>query len=127
MEHESGIHLWLVLFRAARAIEKTAFSSVSRLGIDLTDFAVLEVLLHKGPQPVNLIGRKVLLSSGSITAAVDRLQERGLVLKTTAAQDRRSRIVELTAEGKELIEHAFTQHALDMEETMSVLSPRRTR
>ncbi len=90
----------------------------------LSDFAVLELLLHKGPQPVNLIGRKVLLASGSITTAVDRLQERGLVLKTTAPCDLRSRIVELTPEGKELIERAFAQHALDMEETMSVLRPR---
>jgi len=127
MEPESATHVWLVLFRAARAVEKNAFNSVSALGVGLSDFAVLELLLHKGPQPVNTIGRKVLLSSGSITAAVDRLQERGLVLKTTDTNDLRSRIVELTDAGRRLIEEAFAQHAVDMEETMSILRPRERR
>jgi MarR family 2-MHQ and catechol resistance regulon transcriptional repressor len=86
-----------------------------------SDFAVLEVLLHKGPQPVNIIGKKVLLASGSITAAVDRLESRKLLRRTSDPRDRRSRIVELTGAGRRLIEGAFQKHAKDMEETMAVL------
>src|SRR5712692_8134164 len=67
------------LWKAAPAIEQNAIRSGSALGLGRSDFAVLEVLLHKGPQPVNIIGRKVLLTSGSITAAVDRLQSRKLL------------------------------------------------
>jgi MarR family 2-MHQ and catechol resistance regulon transcriptional repressor len=68
-----------VLWKAAHAIEQNALRSVSALGLGLSEFAVLEVLLHKSPQPVNVIGEKVLLTSGSITAAVDRLESKKLV------------------------------------------------
>jgi MarR family 2-MHQ and catechol resistance regulon transcriptional repressor len=118
----TAIHVWLILWRAARAVEQNAIASVSGLGLGLSDFAVLEILLHKGPQPVNVIGQRVLLTSGSITTAIDRLERRKLVLRTMHPDDRRARLVELTEKGRDLIECAFEQHAADMEETMAVLS-----
>ncbi|MDP9169564.1 MAG: MarR family transcriptional regulator [Acidobacteriota bacterium] len=124
MERESAMHVWLVLFKAARAVERNARKSIAGLGLGLSDFAVLELLLHKGPQPVNRIARKVLLASGSATAAVDRLEARGLVQRTVNPEDLRARIVQLTAEGRKLTGQAFARHALDMEETMAVLRPR---
>jgi MarR family 2-MHQ and catechol resistance regulon transcriptional repressor len=118
---EAATHVWLVLWKAAHAIEQNAMRSVSGLGLGSSDFAVLEVLLHKGPQPVNVIGKKVLLTSGSITAAVDRLESRKLVRRTADLTDGRGRIVQLTKAGRRLIERAFQKHARDMEETMAVL------
>ena len=118
---ESAVRVYLVLWRATRAIEENAARSVSTLGLGHSDFAVLEVLLHKGPQPVNTIGKKVLLTSASITAAVDRLETRKLLRRTSDPKDGRSRIVELTQSGRRLIEQAFQEHAQDMEETMAVL------
>jgi MarR family transcriptional regulator, 2-MHQ and catechol-resistance regulon repressor len=120
---ETGTHVWLVLSKASRAVERNALNSISGLGLGLSDFAVLEVLLHKGPQPVNVIGKKVFLASGSTTAAVDRLVERGLVERTSDPDDARARIVRLTESGRTLIEQAFSKHAQDMEETMAVLKP----
>jgi len=124
MERLSGVHVWLVLYRAARAVERNALASISDLGIGLSDFAILELLLHKGPMPVNDLGRKVLLSSGSITTAVSRLEEQKLVRRTVSASDKRARIVQLTDGGRKVIECAFDRHAGDMEEVMSVLKPR---
>ncbi|MFY9530645.1 MAG: MarR family transcriptional regulator [Candidatus Acidiferrales bacterium] len=118
---EAATRVWLVLWKAAHAIEQNATRSVSALGLGHSDFAVLEVLLHKGPQPVNVIGKKVLLTSGSITAAVDRLESRKLLRRRADPKDRRSWIVELTKTGRHLIERAFQKHAMDMEETMAVL------
>src|SRR6266446_5292033 len=118
---EAASHVWWVLRRAAHAIEQNAVRSISALGLGLSEFAVLEVLLHKGPQPVNVIGKKVLLSSGSITAAVDRLEAKKLVRRTADRGDLRARIVQLTKRGRRLIERAFQEHAIDMEETMAVL------
>jgi MarR family 2-MHQ and catechol resistance regulon transcriptional repressor len=120
---EAATRVWIVLWKAAHAIEQNAIQSVSALGLGLSDFAVLEVLLHRGPQPVNIIGRKVLLTSGSITAAIDRLESRKLVCRAADPNDRRSRIVQLTDKGRHLIERAFQKHALDIEETMAVLRP----
>src|SRR2546427_8841121 len=80
-----------------------------------SDFAVLEALLHKGPLPVNEIGKKVLLTSGSITVAVDRLETRGLVERRAHGTDRRARIVHLTRAGRKLITRLYANHAADMQ------------
>jgi MarR family 2-MHQ and catechol resistance regulon transcriptional repressor len=118
---EAATHVWLVLWKAAHAIEQNAMRSVSALGLGSSEFALLEVLLHKGPQPVNVIGKKVFLTSGSITAAVDRLESRKLVRRTADLRDGRGRIVQFTKAGRRLIERAFQKHESDMEETMAVL------
>lgn len=117
----SATRVWLILWKASRALEQNAIESVAGLGLGLSDFAVLEMLVHKGPQPVNVIGKKVLLTSGSITAAIDRLESRKLVRRTADSHDRRSRIVQLTDSGKRLIEDAFERHEIDMEQAMTVL------
>jgi MarR family 2-MHQ and catechol resistance regulon transcriptional repressor len=115
----SGVHVFLVLWKAARALEAYAEKSVSQLEMCGSDFAVLEALLHKGPLPVNEIGRKVLLTSGSITVAVDRLETKALVERRASGTDRRARIVHLTKEGRKLITRASTEHAADMERLAS--------
>jgi MarR family 2-MHQ and catechol resistance regulon transcriptional repressor len=115
----SGVHVFLVLWKAARAVEAYAEKSISELEMCGSDFAVLEALLHKGPLPVNEIGRKVLLTSGSITVAVDRLETRGLVERRPSDADRRARIVHLTREGKKLITRVYADHAADMERLAS--------
>ncbi len=117
----SATRVWLVLSKAARAIEQNALNSISGLDLCLSDFAVLEVLLHKGPLPVSVIGKKVLLTSGSITSAIDRLSAKNLVRRTAGLADLRSRVVHLTPKGTKLIGKAFAQHSVDMEETLAVL------
>src|SRR6266487_3608151 len=115
----SGVHVFLVLWKAARAAEAYAEKSVSELKMCGSDFAVLEALLHKGPLPVNEIGKKVMLTSGSITVAVDRLETKGLVERRAHGTDRRARIVHLTKEGRKLITRAYADHAADLERLAS--------
>src|SRR5579862_4831898 len=92
--------LWIVLSRCYHAVRQIAESSISETGLCLTDFAALEALLHKGPLTITEIQGKVLLASGSMTAAVDRLEEKGLIRRGLAATDRRAKVLHLTAEGK---------------------------
>ena len=120
----SGVHLWLVLAKAARALEAHSRNHIETLGLGVSDFMVLEVLLHKGPLPVNAIGDKVLLTSGSMTAAVDRLAAKGLVERQDDPADRRSRIVRLTPAGRKLITAAFRDHAEAMERAAEGVSTR---
>jgi MarR family 2-MHQ and catechol resistance regulon transcriptional repressor len=115
----SGVHVFLVLWKAARAAEGYAEKSISELEMCGSDFAVLEAVLHKGPLAVNEIGRKVLLTSGSITVAVDRLEKKGLVERRAHGTDRRARIVHLTKEGRKVITRAYRNHAADMERLSS--------
>jgi MarR family 2-MHQ and catechol resistance regulon transcriptional repressor len=117
----SGVHVWLVLWKSAQAVEAYAKRSIGGSELCGSDFAVLEALLHKGTLPINEIGRKVLLTSGSITVAVDRLEAKGLVERRASADDRRARIVHLTREGRRLITRAYAEHAADMERLASEL------
>lgn len=116
-----GVHLWLLLWKAAKTKEVVARHSVEATGLCLSDFGVLEVLLHKGPLPVNTLGKKILISSGSMTAAVDRLEEQGLVVRRSSETDRRERIAHLTEKGRDLIKRLFAEHARDMERAFSCL------
>jgi MarR family 2-MHQ and catechol resistance regulon transcriptional repressor len=123
MQDTSGVHVWLVLVKAFQALAAHAEESLnlSQTGLGDSDFRVLEALLHKGPLPVNTIGPKVWLTPGSISVAVDRLEKKALV-KRKNTDDRRVRLVELTAKGRALVSKAFREHATAMEEAAAVLS-----
>jgi MarR family transcriptional regulator, 2-MHQ and catechol-resistance regulon repressor len=120
-------HVWLVMMKAMRALTRYAAAGIEETGLGLTDFGVLEVLLHKGPLPVNTIGPIVDLTPGSISIAVDRLFAKGLVSRVESGEDRRVRIVALTPRGKDLIAPAFRRHAGQMRKVFSELNPEELR
>jgi MarR family 2-MHQ and catechol resistance regulon transcriptional repressor len=115
-------HLWLVMIKAMRALTRYAAAGIEETGLGDSDFRVLEVLLHKGPLPVNTIGPIVDLTPGSISIAVDRLFGKGLVSRVESTEDRRIRIVALTPRGKDLIVPAFRKHSGQMRRVFSELS-----
>src|SRR3979411_7333 len=114
--------LWLVIAKSYRALSLLAEQSIANTGLCLTDFAALEALLHKGPLTISEIQDKVRLASGSMTAAVDRLETLGVCGLKSSPSDRRARVVELTVEGKRLAASCFERHAKDLEALMSALS-----
>src|ERR1700727_3810701 len=120
-------HVWLVMMKAMRALTRYAAAGIEDTGLGLSDFGVLELLLHKGPLPVNAIGPMVDLTPGSISIAVDRLVAKGLVSRVESADDRRVRIVALTSRGKDLIAAAFRKHSGQMKKVFSELSPEELR
>ena len=115
-------HVWLVMMKAMRALTRYAAADIEDTGLGLSDFGVLELLLHKGPMPVNTIGPIVDLTPGSISIAVDRLVAKGLVSRVESAEDRRVRIVALRPRGKDLIVSAFRKHSGQMKRVFSELS-----
>jgi MarR family 2-MHQ and catechol resistance regulon transcriptional repressor len=119
----SGTHLWLVMMKAHRALERLAIQSIESFGVGLSDFGVMELLLHKGPQPVNEIGRRIGLTSGSITTAVDRLESCGWVVRRNDPDDRRARVVRLTPLGKVRATALFAGHEKTMDAAGTILEP----
>ncbi|HWC17854.1 MAG TPA: MarR family transcriptional regulator [Terriglobales bacterium] len=115
-------HVWLVMMRAMRALTRYATAGIEEAGLGLSDFAVLEALLNKGPLAVNTIGSIVDLTPGSISIAVDRLFAKGLVTRVESTDDRRVRIVGLTPRGKDLIVSAFRKHSGQMKRVFTELS-----
>ncbi len=117
-----GVHSWLVFIKALHAVSKLIQADLQGTGLGESDFRVLEVLLHKGAQPVNAIGPKVNLTPGSISVAVDRLHGQGLVSRVEDVGDRRVRIVDLTSTGREMIEPIFRRRAAILEQVFEVLT-----
>jgi MarR family 2-MHQ and catechol resistance regulon transcriptional repressor len=126
-ETQEPVHVWLVMLKAMRALTRFAAAGIEEVGLGESDFRVLEVLLHKGPLPVNTIGPIVDLTPGSISIAVDRLVAKGLVSRVESTEDRRVRIVALTPRGKDLILPAFRKHAGQMKRVFCELSPEELR
>src|ERR1700731_4626471 len=121
------VHCWLVWGKAFRAAAKYLYAGLEETGIDDTDFRILEVLLNKGPLPVNTIWPKVNLTPGSISTAVDRLLGKGMVSRVESPEDRRVRVVSLTAKGKELIAPIFRKHAAEIRRVFADASPKELR
>jgi MarR family 2-MHQ and catechol resistance regulon transcriptional repressor len=111
----SAPRLWLVMARAYGSMVNYIEGAITAQGLGLSDFMVLEVLLHKGPLTISAIGEKVLLASASMTSAIDRLEKRGLVVRRSCNSDRRIRYVDLTPEGKSFIEEIYARHEKDLE------------
>jgi MarR family 2-MHQ and catechol resistance regulon transcriptional repressor len=120
--NQGADHVWLVMMKAMRALTRYAAAGIEETGLGLSDFGVLEALLHKGPLPVNTIGPIVDLTAGSISIAVERLVAKGLVSRVESVEDRRVRIVALTPRGKALIDSAFRKHSGQMKRVFSELS-----
>lgn len=122
-DETSALRLWVVMNRALRAAEDRLIRQVEAHGLSLTEFAVLEVLLHKGALPIGEIGGRILRASGSMTYVTDKLVQRGLVQRRPSDADRRVVLAQLTDEGRALIETVFPEHAATIRDLMQGLTP----
>jgi MarR family 2-MHQ and catechol resistance regulon transcriptional repressor len=117
----SSAALWVVLARAYRSMAAFVERSVGALDIGLSDFMILEALLHKGPLTMSELCNAALITNASMTAAIDRLEERAFVERVADKQDRRVRRAQLTAQGTTLIKRLYTRHERDLDEVMSAI------
>jgi MarR family transcriptional regulator, 2-MHQ and catechol-resistance regulon repressor len=118
---ELSLKLFVVLSRAIEAIEKKTAEHMKNYGLNLTEFGVLELLFHKGDQPIQKIGQKILIASSSITYVVDKLEKKKYVKRVSCPTDRRVTHAAITEEGRVLMEEIFPKHSELMNELMSVL------
>ncbi len=98
------------MLKAWQSMSRYLLPSLLEEGLGESDFRVLEVLLHKGPMPVNAIGPTVYLNPGSVSVAVDRLYKKGFVSRVECSEDRRVRTVSLTEKGRQMFVPLFRRH-----------------
>jgi MarR family transcriptional regulator, 2-MHQ and catechol-resistance regulon repressor len=121
-EVATALKLWVVLARSYDAVERHSQADISRNGLTVGEFGILEALYHKGPMLLGEVQRRVLVSSGGITYLVDRLEKRGLVERRECAEDRRARYAALTPEGEVFIARIFPGHAACIRNAITGLS-----
>jgi MarR family 2-MHQ and catechol resistance regulon transcriptional repressor len=119
---DAALKLWVVLARSFNAVSARLAEDIARHELTQTEFAILEVLYHKGPLLLGEVQRKILVTSGGITYLVDRLVEKGLVKREECAEDRRARYAVLTPAGTALIRKIFPQHTVAVERALSGLT-----
>ncbi|MBB4824118.1 MarR family 2-MHQ and catechol resistance regulon transcriptional repressor [Sporosarcina luteola] len=121
-EIERSLKLFIVLSRASKVISEEANRLIETYGLNPTEFAVLELLYHRGRQPIQKIGQKILLRSGSMTYVVDKLEKKGLLQRVFCEEDKRVTFMSITDEGKELIHSIFPSHEKNIQSIMSGLT-----
>lgn len=110
-----------VLLRASQSIEEVLRKDMQKYGLNMTEFAVLELLYHKGEQPIQKIGEKILITSGSITYVVDKLEKKGFVERVACPSDRRVTFATITATGITFMKEIFPQHEKKVAQIFEVL------
>lgn len=121
MTRES-LKLLVVMLKATSTIENLIKKDMKTYGLNPTEFAVLELLYHKGDQPIQKIGENILLASSSITYVVDKLEGKKLVQRIDSPEDRRIKFASITDKGKEFMDEAFPKHEKRIEELFSNLT-----
>jgi len=121
-EQAAALKLWVVLNRAHEAIGERARLDVERGELSLTEFGVMEALYHKHRLSAGEVSRRVLLRSGSLTYVIDKLVERGLIMRTLCETDRRRTYLQLTTAGAALMRRLWPGHAAAIEQAMEGLT-----
>lgn len=124
---DDSLDLLVVLSRSYNWVTAHTHRDIRRHGLNPTEFGVLEVLYHKGPQPLQQIGGKILISSGNITYVVDKLEKRQLLFRKPCVEDRRVIYAELTEKGHQLLAEIFPSHKQAIEKAVSGLTPEEQR
>lgn len=120
---DQSLKLFVVLSKAYKVAMERAVKDMKRNGLSAAEFSVLELLYHKGKTPLQPIGDKILVTSGSITYTVDKLEQKGYLKRVECPDDRRVTYAEITPSGKELFDRVFPAHADIVESLMGGLNP----
>lgn len=122
LDRSATLQLLIALGRAAKAIEKGVRPHLASHGLAMTEFAVLEVLYHKGPLPLSEIRDRILVTGASTTYVVDKLEQRGLLRRRGSDEDKRVVLGEITTAGRKLVGCIFPAHVELLRQLMASLS-----
>lgn len=121
-KEDPSLKLFVVLSKAYRSVSDQVANDIRKKGLNTTDFGVLELLYHQGDQPLQKIGDKILLASGSITYVVDKLEKKEFIQRVPSASDRRITYAAITEKGEELLNEIFPDHWKQIESITSGLT-----
>lgn len=120
---EQSLNTFIQLIRASNKLEKIVRQDVTEYQLNITEFAVMELLFHKGEQTIQVIKEKILIASSSTTYVIDQLEKKGFVIRQTNINDKRVTFVVLTERGTLLMKEIFPKHAKNITDSMSCLEP----
>lgn len=96
--------------QTSKAIQERIRDEMSKNKLSITEFSVLEVLFYQGKQTIQQIGNRILISSGSMTYVIDKLEQKGIIKRNDCREDRRVIHITLTTEGMEMMENIMPKY-----------------
>ena len=117
-----ALNAYIKLIRASESLNARIHRHLSDYDISSSQFAVMEILHHLGPQCQRDLGSKMLRTGGNVVMIIDNLEKRGLVKRDREGKDRRYVNVRLTPKGKRLIQKIFPEHVAGIVKEMNILN-----
>ncbi|ACH38227.1 winged helix-turn-helix transcriptional regulator, MarR family [Citrifermentans bemidjiense Bem] len=117
-----ALNTYTKLMRASESVTSRVGRKMSEARLTISQFGVLEALLHKGAMCQRDVAAKILKSTGNITLVIDNLEKQELVRRERSLEDRRYYTVVLTDKGRALIEVVFAEVEAAIVSEMSVLT-----
>ncbi|WP_339260202.1 MarR family transcriptional regulator [Lysinibacillus sp. FSL K6-3209] len=121
MEENRYLKAFTIMFRAYQSVQDATKKDLLQYDLNQTEFGVLDFLYHNGEQPIQVIGKKILVASSSITYVIDKLEQKDFVCRRACANDRRVTYAVLTDEGQVLMDRIFPLHEQKINEIFQVL------
>jgi len=119
---QQSLACYTKLMRAAESVTARTSRHMAAANLTISQFGVLEALLHKGPLCQRDIAAKILRSTGNITMVIDNLEKRDLVRRERHRHDRRYLNIHLTDSGEQLIKEVYATVEAAIVTEMNVLS-----
>ena len=110
MKRERYMRSIRLLAQCFHAFEQISNAHIRTLDLTPPQFDIVATLGNTPGMSFKDLGEKTLITKGTLTGIIDRLEAKGLVRRTIRAEDRRSMIVQLTAKGHAEFERVFVPH-----------------
>jgi DNA-binding MarR family transcriptional regulator len=106
-----------------QAFERSGAAQDRNAGLTSPQFDIIATLGNTEGMTCKELGEKTLMTKGTLSGVLDRLQERGLIERTEHVNDGRMIIVKLTALGVQVFEQTYTPRVLGLLEKCQSLTP----
>lgn len=110
------------LVRAYQAFESYSAAHIRNLGLTAPQFDIIATLGNTNGMSFKDLGEKTLITKGTLTGVIDRLEDKALVLRVASPSDGRSQIVQLTKAGEKLFAQVFPAHLSHLEQVFGNFS-----
>jgi len=111
------------IVRSYQAFDNYSAPHIKSMSLTPSQFDVIATLANQPPMTCKMLGNKTLITKGTLTGILDRLEIKGMIKRKTNEEDARSQKIMLTLDGQAIFEKTFPAHMHHLEKVFSQLSP----
>lgn len=119
---DTSLKVFIGLRRTNDMLDKLIHKDIKSYGLNVTEFAVLEVLYNRGEHTIQRIKERILIASSSTTYVVTNLEKKGYIQRRQDTKDKRVSYASLTDKGRAFMDEIFPNHANAIASVFSDLS-----